>query len=234
MSFEDILFKKYQSDSLAGVYLVKYHSINDLMQWQENLTRLITPIVSSVSTHPDIIWIERDMKDKNERENEYKVDSKAIESLIQAINYLPFKLKRKLIFIKDAHLISELTSNKLLKTFEELPSFITLFLCAPHDENLLQTVESRSIKINLPQNKKPTLTNWNEFSTLNEVINVLKKSEDEYALTKEFIESEINDSIKNTDYQKISQLLDNLKHFDQSQRYNNLKNAGLSLIARKN
>lgn len=229
LSFEEILFKKYLSDSLAGVYLVKYHSLEDFSAWHEKFTHLLTPIAN----HPDIIWIERDMKDKTERENEYKVDSKAILSLIQTIDFLPVSLKQKIIFIKDAHLISELTSNKLLKTFEELPNFVTIFLCAPHDENLLQTVESRSININLPQNKKQIPLNWDEFESLNEVINHLKKSEDEYALTKEFIDSEISKSLLNSDYSKISQLLDNLKHFDQSQRYNNLKSAGLSLITRK-
>lgn len=220
-SLKDNLLKKYQDGKLASVYLAKYPEENDPKVWAQDFLKDITPL----SDHPDVLWVERI------EENEYKVDSEGILNLLKFLNYRAFELKKKFIFFMDAHLISVIVSNKLLKIFEELPENFCLFLFAPYDQNLLPTVESRAIKILLP---KDLSGNYDaplpHYASAQELVASLKKSDDDYLEEKKFIEESLNLALQSKDYQKCSELLEALKHYQVSENFNNSKLSRLSLL----
>ena len=196
----DNLLKKYHQDNLAQVYLAKYPTNTNPIEWAKDFIKKITPL----SDHPDILWIER------EEENHYKVESAGILALNKFLNYRAFELKKKFIFINDAHLMSVIVSNKLLKVFEELPENFCLFLLSPQDQNLLPTVESRALKILLPSTllteiqKTPPI----KYASAQELVASLKKSEDDHCET----------------------ALANLQHYQASDAFNNSKLSRLALF----
>ncbi|MBY0415013.1 MAG: hypothetical protein K2Q18_12660 [Bdellovibrionales bacterium] len=223
LDLKKILINKYNDRHLASVYLAKYPEGTDPKKWAQDFTSLITPLTD----HPDILWVTR-----TEKENDYKVDSPGIASLIKFLNFRAFSLKTKFIFIEDAHLLSVIVSNKLLKIFEELPENFCLFLFAPQSQNLLPTVESRAIKILLPKTEVSfeDLPNFPEYASAQALVMGLKKSEDEYTEEKKFIEKALESALKNKNYKECALLLENLKHYGVSEDFNNSKASRLSLF----
>jgi hypothetical protein len=190
--------------------------------WAQNFIKDITKLAD----HPDILWVER------VEENEYKVESTGILALNKFLNYRAFELKKKFIFINDAHLMSTIVSNKLLKVFEELPENFCLFLFAPQDQNLLPTVESRAINILLPQdlsgvNYDASLPN---YASAQELVASLKKSDDDYLEEKRFIEESLVKTLKTGNFKDCTEALENLKNYQVSDAFNNSKLSRLSLF----
>ena len=141
----------------------------------------------------------------------------------------------KFIFLQDAHLLSDIVANKLLKVFEELPKNFCLFLLTPQDESLLPTVESRAIKINLnsPISLNISAIEQADIDTglnLNEISSQLKNSEDSHLLEKQFLISKLNQSLSEADFLKCNDLLEKLKHYDASEKFNNQKQSRLALL----
>ena len=216
------LLKKYNQDNLAQVYLAKYPEQACPIMWAKNFINEITPLAD----HPDILWIDRGV------DNVYKVDSSGILALNKFLNYRAFELKKKFIFINDAHLMSVIVSNKLLKVFEELPENFCLFLFAPQDQNLLPTVESRAIKILLPENL-PTVAHDElpqQYASAQELMTSLKKSDNAHLEEKHFIEESLKKILRNANYADCSQALINLQHYQISEDFNNSKLSRLALF----
>ena len=221
------LLNKYASNQLAHVYLAKFPKGSDPILWAKELLLNITKIEDD----PDVLWIER-----GEKENEYKVDSNGIKSLLKFLNFRPYHLKKKFIFINDAHLMSTIVSNKLLKVLEELSSNFCLFLFAPQEENLLATVESRAINILLPESRadfSQKNTNISHFTSALDFMAQLKTSEHQEFLEKKFLEDSLNQSLKNKNFEELSNQLENLKHYQVSDNFNNTKVSRLSLFSNK-
>lgn len=220
---KSILHKKYLDNNLASVYLAKYPDQTNPKLWAQEFLNLITPLTD----HPDVLWI-----DRLDSENEYKVDSPGISSLIKFLNYRAYELKVKFIFLNDAHLLSVIVSNKLLKIFEELPESFCLFLFAPQSQALLPTVESRAIKILLPKsfNKDVLNSETPHFTSAQELLMTLKKSEDEFMDEKNFIEEALNQVLKTQNFKECQTILDDLKHYGVSENFNNSKLSRLSLF----
>lgn len=218
-----ILFHKYKEGGLASLYLALYPEHTDPSMWAQEFLSQITKLPD----HPDILWVERD-----EDEKEYKVESPGILNLLKFLNYRGFELKKKFIMLKDAHLMSVIVSNKLLKIFEELPENFCLFLFSPQDQGLLPTVESRAIKILLPQdlNGVDYDAGQVEYTSAQDVIANLKKSENPELDEKRFIEESLNKTLKGQNFKEISETLENLKHFSVSADFNNTKLSRLSLF----
>jgi hypothetical protein len=210
------LLKKYEKDMLAQVYLARYGNSTDPKTWFQDFLSGITKLPD----HPDVLWVSRDLKKDKEQENEYKVDSASIKSLLNFLNFRAYELKKKFIFIEDAHLLSVIVSNKLLKVLEEMPVAFCLFLLAPKQESLLPTVESRAIKILLPENldADPVLV----------AVMELKKSDDSLSMEKSFIENSLQRVIESGDYLALEAALDNLKMHSISESFNNSKASRLS------
>lgn len=222
-----IFVNKYQQNQLAGVYLAKYKTVDDAKAWITSLSENITKSID----HPDFLEVKRDSVD-GQKTREYKVDSKEIQHFLTFINFRPVQLKKKFVFIHDAHLLSEILSNKLLKTFEEIPSYVCLILLAPSEENLLQTVESRAIKIHLPVLVQKTISNWSE-SPLYEILAHNSKQKDEVDIIGTYVDEILTDKIENPDFQNLSSTLENLKHFNQAENFNNSLASRLAILKNK-
>ena len=222
-SLTQTLLLKYEKNQLGSVYLARYGVHTDPKEWGHDFLKAITPL----QDHPDVLWVELDKK-----ENSYKVESQGILDLLKFLNYKAFELKKKFIFITDAHLLSTVVSNKLLKVFEELPEDFCLFLFAPKDENLLATVESRAIKVLLPSGEDKTDYDAPplEFASAQELLAELKSSEDELLLEKKFIEERLNKTLKSASFKGCSEELEKLKHYSESEAFNNTKLSRLSLF----
>lgn len=216
------LLKKYNQGTLAQVYLAKYPEHTNPVIWAQNFIKEITPLAD----HPDVLWVKRD------EENEYKVESVGILALNKFLNYRAFALKKKFIFITDAHLMSTIVSNKLLKVFEELPENFCLFLFAPQDQNLLPTVESRAINVLLPQDLSArdydaVLPN---YASAQELVAHLKKSDDDYLDEKLFIEESLKKTLQTANFLDCTEALETLKHYQVSDAFNNSKLSRLALF----
>lgn len=224
-SIKTILAQKYQDNSLASLYLLNYNSseINPEIWANEFLTQL-----SPIADHPDILKIYKD-----EKESEYKVDSASIRYFLKFINYRPLKLKKKIIFLFEAHDISQTLANKLLKIFEELNSHFCLFLMVPDNSFMLPTVLSRAIKLQIPHEN--VLTNSvPDFSKIKSPYDLLALLKEAHAqngqLEKKFIEHMItrylNECTSTPDsFNKLDELL---KILAVNEIFNNFNNSKLA------
>lgn len=219
-----ILLKKYQEKTLASLYLVNYApQATDPLIWVENFIKELTPL----SDHPDILKVFKD-----EKSNEYRVDSPAIKNFLKFINYRPLKLQKKFIFLFDAHDLSVIVSNKLLKVFEELGSDYCLILLAPDNSPILPTVLSRAIKLQIKgisELNASSLINFNDILTPQELMAALKQGGD---LEKKFIEHAIKQCLAQSkspeSYKDLETLLDILKDYEIRSAFNNSKLSNLS------
>lgn len=214
-SLHKILLNRYEKSSLAQVYLIKMYEGAAHHQWAMDLIKSITPI----EDHPDVLWLDLD-----EKESEYRVNSKAIESLLKFINYKQISLKTRFIFLNNAHLLNTTVSNKLLKVLEEMPSYFCLFLLAPKSQALLPTIESRAIKLNLELQNGENLEGnkqEEEIQTIYDLVSALKKADSPDALERKVIISKLETHIKNADYSDLDNLLKDLKNHFESERFNN-------------
>ncbi len=73
-----------------------------------------------------------------------------IEPLIDSTLLYGAMQDKKLYFIRNAEGLSTLCQNKLLKTFEEPPKNVTIFLASATDSALLPTIKSRAKKLYMP------------------------------------------------------------------------------------
>lgn len=86
------------------------------------------------NNHPDIYHL-YPVKDK------IKVED--IEQLLDTVSVKPLS-ERKLYFIHRADLMNVQAQNKLLKTLEEPPSDVTIFLGVANESGMLDTIKSRA------------------------------------------------------------------------------------------
>lgn len=240
-SLKNILLQKYEDQKLASLYLINYesHSFN-IETWVKEFALGLTKI----DDHPDILKIT-----KAANETQYKVDSKGIEEFLTFINYRPLELKKKFIFIFDAHDLSPILSNKLLKVFEELSAQFCLFLLVPDNAFMLPTVLSRAIKLKastLLDQKFSSQTispHFDSIKTPQDLMAFLKEYKDPQdngstnggaQIEKKFIEQTIDRILSQTknhpsDYHELDSLLKALAEYE---TYTNFNNSKLSRLAR--
>lgn len=228
IDIKEILIKKYQNNTLAQVYLASYTPNDNIREWVKDLLSPLT----TLEDHPDVLWVMR-----SEKENNYKVDSLSIKAMLKFINYRPYKLKVRFIFISDAHLLSTIVSNKLLKVLEEMSSLYCLILFTPEGQSLLPTVESRSIKIRI-KNPRPSLHLLHPFPPIREngksafdVLSELRSSEDQFQDEKKFMVSQLNLLLSGPPtFKQCENMLVNLRLYEKSDRFNNSLLSRLSLL----
>lgn len=227
---QTILLKKYQEKSLASLYIANYDSrFIDPDLWVSDFTAQFT----TISDHPDILKIH-----KNEKETEYKVDSTSIAHFLNFINYRPLQLEKKFIFIFDAHDISTILSNKLLKSFEELSSHFCLFLMVPDNAAMLPTVLSRAIKLQLPFIKKPatSVVDFSGVNTPQALLVFLKQNREglnNMQIEKKFIEQSIERCLMHSkasleSFNNLDLLLKILADYETYSNFNNSKLARMT------
>lgn len=94
----------------------------------------------------------------NEKREKIKVED--LQNFLAGVNVRPIG-ERKLYFIHRADLMNAQSQNKLLKTFEEPPQDVTIFLGVGNEAGMLETVKSRARTIYLDSFDEQTV-----FSTL--------------------------------------------------------------------
>lgn len=220
---EDILHRKFQEGSLAPLYILYHDSHFSELDWINNFVEQSTKL----KDHPDILILE-----KENSENQYKVNSSATLKLYQAINTNPIKLSKKLIFITSAQDLSDIVANKLLKIFEELDSKYCIFLLCPENAPMLATVLSRAVKLTIKSNDEKEETNNVNFegiSTPFDLAKLLKQTGgNSKNIEKIFVENKLNEilaaSIKTKEsYEIIESTLKHLKQLDKHSNFNNSK-----------
>ncbi len=70
-----------------------------------------------------------------------------VEPLLDRVEILPVRSDKKVFVIKNADKLSPQVQNKLLKTFEEPPAYVTIILGASGESGLLSTIRSRGKKL---------------------------------------------------------------------------------------
>lgn len=228
-SLQKLLYKKYLDKNLASLYIAKYDSqFIDPQSWVNNFLHQITPLAD----HPDVLKVEKSPEDTL-----YKVDSQGIKNFLKFLNYHPLKLEKKFIFLFDAQDLSVIVSNKLLKIFEELSSQFCLILMVPDNAQLLPTVLSRAIKVQIPKSEQSIEQDLFDVGSIDsplELMNYLKSNSTNPQFDeKRFIESALSkvlNSISTTPeaYNRLEALLKVLESYERASDFNNAKMSRLT------
>ena len=90
-------------------------------------------------------------------ENGNSIVKDDVLSLIEQSFLKPIEGDKKLFLLKNAESMNATAQNKILKTLEEPPSGVHIFMCATGEFNLLPTVRSRVKTLTIPEFSKDTL-----------------------------------------------------------------------------
>ena len=141
----DIYYQRGLDKTLPHLTIIKSTNGNEnlCLDWTcELLTKVCVSSVESLKNNIDLLFIQADEEKKS-----YTVDD--ITPLFKFINNNASKLPLKFIIINDAHKITPIVANKLLKVLEEPPIELAVFLLNPQNKQLLSTLQSRAIEIRL-------------------------------------------------------------------------------------
>ena len=106
-----------------------------------------------LNAHPDL------RKVTHEKEGNLSVDE-IKDQLIDDCSLMPFLGNRKVYIIPDAQLMNQAAQNKLLKTLEEPPSYVTIILLTTSMESMLTTIRSRCVPFSLRPVEHETLKQY--------------------------------------------------------------------------
>ena len=92
--------------------------------------------------HPDVTWV------THEKPTSIGV-SDIRAQVVDDIDIKPFESAKKIYIIPEADKMTPQAQNALLKTIEEPPAYVVIFLLTENMETLLDTVKSRCVVLNL-------------------------------------------------------------------------------------
>lgn len=163
-SLKDNLLRLWEEQKLAHFYILQA-SINEadprefLKDWINNfIAKTIskersTDVDSAYETikngHGDLLYITKELANKN-----YSIKEDTFDEFFRFQNFSNIELKQRFIVIDDAHSITKILSNKLLKTLEEPAPRTTIFLLDPFRHEILPTISSRAIFLKIPSENK--------------------------------------------------------------------------------
>src|SRR5437588_4162959 len=124
-----------QSEDLNSRFAEAVEARENLRDTDKKETRLF------VQTHPDVLVIPPDPPQMM-----IKVDQ--VRHVIETIYYRPSEGKERVYIFTDSAFMKE-AANSLLKVLEEPPDFATIFLLTENPGQLLPTIRSRSIILQL-------------------------------------------------------------------------------------
>lgn len=90
----------------------------------------------------------------------------------ESVKLSPAKAKKKVYIIDEAHMLTTEASNALLKTLEEPPGHVVFILATTNPEKLLDTIKSRTVRVNFKKAKPEEI--------IRSLANVLKKEKMRY------------------------------------------------------
>lgn len=152
MDIQSILAIKAKKNELHNLYLIEPTSTDSqaaCIQWTHQLIQTFidqsnTP--KKALNHPDVLVLGQTVENK-------KYTMEDIEQIFAFTHYRAQEYSRKLLIIEKASALSDTHINKLLKTFEEPPIALTIFLVNSARHHLMDTLYSRSIQIRVPIQK---------------------------------------------------------------------------------
>lgn len=189
---QKILTRKLIQDKLSHLLLIQGndHQSDQLFSWTQDIVQEyffnLTQKNTSIENNADVLIISTE---KYLQKKFY--DKKIIEEISHFLSHKSLVGNKKFIIIDDLRYLSEIHMNKLLKTFEEPPIEMSLFLLNPKGVKAIQTVKSRAVLIHFPghiekQVNKEIVKKMNTLkgSALHKFVEKLKKDpelEDECA-----------------------------------------------------
>ena len=99
-------------------------------------------IKAKTHNHPDIIWTE------HEKKTVLSVQE-IREQLVDTVSVAPYYGPYKIYIVSDAQLLNEHGQNALLKTIEEPPEYVLIFILTENADTFLDTVRSRCIRLDM-------------------------------------------------------------------------------------
>lgn len=102
-------------------------------------------ILNRSGTNPDIVWI-------RQQEGKASVGVEDVRSVQEEIATAPRFGKYKILLFEHAEKLTVQAQNALLKTLEEPPPYIVMILISSNNALMLDTVRSRSVRIDFKRN----------------------------------------------------------------------------------
>ena len=143
---ESILFEKAKANQLASLYLITPNLADENGHCLDWILRTITKIFGHHDTqskklinHTDFLML-MPPEGKN-----YNNDQ--LHEFFQFLKTESLTQKQKYIVLSDGHKMTELMANKLLKSLEEPPIALSVFILNPVKAQMLSTVKSRAIQL---------------------------------------------------------------------------------------
>ncbi|MDO5564362.1 MAG: hypothetical protein Q4F88_03950 [Eubacteriales bacterium] len=130
---------KIDTQKIYNAYIIESDNLNYAKEICKNFLKEISFLPNLVDTynHPDIIYLESE-------KNTIKVNE-VRNQIINDTILRPSIASHKAYIIMDASLLNESSQNALLKTLEEPPNYVIIFLITKNVNNLLDTIKSRAI-----------------------------------------------------------------------------------------
>jgi len=151
-----ILRTKAQEENLHNLYLVEPNGIDEsgkTIEWTHHLVQNFIDDFQkpkSIHNHSDVLILKQ-----TEENKAYQMSD--IDEIFSFLHYKAQEYKRKILIIEKASALSINHINKLLKTFEEPPIELTIFLVNATKKQLLPTLYSRAIQLKvrlIPNNQE--------------------------------------------------------------------------------
>lgn len=231
LQIDEIFSEKYINDEMAHFYILepqkKLSEPTLLLEWVLSVLSKILNF-KNIINHEDLLVISEPKGTK------FILDE--FRDMFTFLNYRPTRAKRKFVIITDSAKLSTAVYNKLLKTLEEPPVATTIFLLNPTGSSILQTVQSRGIKLRIPINMESTsidITNdikhYQTLSLLQLIEEFKQKSFDDINFLSQFIAWSNNQNLPADILQDIEKVT---KEFKEDQTYHNAATHRLYALAK--
>lgn len=153
LNLKNILLKKWHSNELSHFYVFEgVKNLNNdcsLVKWTEELIEEIlktTNSPQSIKNNVDIIWMAPGEDQK------YSVQDERFKEILNSNDSKPHLLKKRIIVLERADLLTNIIANKLLKTLEDASEYNLFIFINSQSKSLLQTIKSRAITLRINAN----------------------------------------------------------------------------------
>lgn len=122
-------------------------------------------VLNESKTNPDIIRV------RPEADKKMIVIDQIRDEIEETSVKAPIFSKKKIYIVEDAEKMNEQAQNALLKTLEEPPEYISIFLLSENVESMLDTIRSRVVRVDLKRNSDSEILKKTEALAKNKEIN---------------------------------------------------------------
>lgn len=133
---ENHLLAQIKEGHISHAYILNGENVETSLKIAEDLAG------NMVSSKADVLLF------THEKPNLISVDEIRTQ-INQTVHIKPYDSAYKVYIVPDAEKMNPQAQNALLKTLEEPPSYVVIFLITRNSESFLQTILSRCVKINI-------------------------------------------------------------------------------------